>query len=372
MLLREMALDDGVEGALGGGAAAGRGRGPIGFADRYVVLDSFQKLRTSAIDRGEFTWNFNVQAPGSADAVGVVDRVDSVISAHIEAFPFPQIPEVAYDLAIAPGGLLLSNNNNGAGAPLLVPFNFATGTGAYPPEFLVTDAAAPPVAVSTLSPWIFNPYTQAPFGGRITVQLRDVGVQSIAGRYGGARHHFELALEPLALDGGAGVGGGQRLEARPIRDAFIFTDPVQSIHGLTLVFRNPDIPIQFDPDVFYNVPVDTVAGPYLRFNFAGHKLVAGDRIFVDGLASTLAGLNAYVNRPEGHVAGGVNPAAPIVPGAAIPDPYFCLDPTIGGATLAAAIAAAPPVTVRVAKRRLRITLRFRCLVPRRTNFITGV
>jgi hypothetical protein len=245
----------------------------------------------------------------------------------------------------------------------------------------------------------------------------EVGLQSYSDRFG-ARHHFEFTVGRRE---NAGLNPTM-LYARPPRgdwDVYTFTDPIKDIHGLTLQFRNPDHPVSFLPDVFYGVPLTyaTAGGTsYLQLNLpAGHGLRAGDRVFVTGCATGRAppqcrpageavtpanqflpvcpaggacpvppaafgGLDAYVNRPEGHVLNG-SPAAPLPPGAPIATPEVWTDPAIDIQNFLPLLAQAAlrpecpqpfpqTVNVYVAKRRLRIPLRVRRVVPRLTNYIS--
>lgn len=357
--------------------------GPHGISDQYVVLDSFCKLRESDVGRGEFRWNFMVQGVTGDQVVGVRDTLDNVIEIQLGAFTLPIPPEVPYVLQPPPaapaGGVIVrcQNNTNPVvastsgyapyaaplSAPTLVPN--AGSLGQYPAEALA--------AGTTLIPWVFNPYSQLPFGGRLTVQIREAGLQSFSD-LNGARHHFELAVGPPA-SGGAAVGPPAALLASPVNggrwDSYIFTEPLKDLHGATLVFRNPDTPVAFLPDVLYGVGVapDSGAspGPYLRFSAPGHGLAAGDRIFISDFASGRAALDAYVGRPEGHVVNG-DPASPLNPGLPLPGDTFWLDPAVS--TIDMTLPALPPVRVFIAKRRLRIPLRVRRVVARTTNYIS--
>lgn len=338
--------------------------GPRGVSDQYLVLDTYSKLRASRADRGEFAWNFMVQGATGDEVVGVRDTIETVIAIQIGGFALPIPPEVPYTLAAAPAAspsglsqLVLVHNNANA----LPPFNPLLAPTQYP-------ASAP-----AQTPWVSNPYSQLPYGGRITIQLREAGLQSYSDR-GGARHNFELAVDYF----GAGVGNPNMLVACPPYghqwDTYVFTEPLMDVHGLTLVFRNPDVPVRFLPDCLY----DTVAegdgaaapGPFLRFRAPGHGLLAGDRVMVTGYASGVPALDAYVNRPEGHVAAGDPQLPPLVPAAPIPTADdFWLDPCVGLVDLAA-LPASQTVTVYVAKRRMRIPVRIRRVVPRLTNYLS--
>jgi hypothetical protein len=335
---------------------------PYGISDQYVVLDTFAKKRESRVDRGEFSWNFMVQGVTGSEVLGVKDVVDTVIAIQVSSFILPVLPQVPYGLAdpppTSPSGtnrLVLLRNN----ASLL---------------------GGPPMSADPLATWVHAPYTQLASGGRFTVQIREAGLQSFSD-LGGARHHFEFAV--IATPGGTPTS----LTATPIQgflwDTFTFTDPLRDVHGITLVFRNPDVPVRFEPDCFYDVPAAgdgaVAPGPFLRFGAPGHGLAAGDRVFVTGYQSGIAPLDAYVNRPAGHVVGG-NPAdPPLGPGlllanAPFPGPYpdvFWLDPAVS------LVDFVPPpapqvVTVCVAKRRMRIPVRIRRIVDRLTNYLVPV
>jgi hypothetical protein len=347
-----------------------------GVSDQYMVLDSFVKLPESRIERGEFVWNFMVQGVTGDSVLGVRDRVDTVTEIQVAEFAMPIPPEVPYVLAAPPPAvtgtdqLVLVQNNTNAVAPFsptLVP-NVAP-FGQYPAAALV-----PPATVAT--PWVNNPYTQLPYSDRLTIQLKEAGLQSFSDR-NGARHHFEfVTYSPTVLGANPNM-----LLAAPLRgkrwDTFTFTDPLKDIHGLTLVFRNPDVPVRFLPDCFYGASVESdggaAPGPFLRVRAPGHALSAGDRVFVTGFSSGNRKLDSYINRDVGHVAAG-SPAAPLAPGTpiALADPdVFYLDPCVSIADLTVQVPQLPQiVTVYVAKRRLRIPIRMRRVVDRLTNYIT--
>ena len=396
-------------------AHAGRPQ-PRGVSDQYVVLDTFLKLRESATDRGEFRWNFMVQGVTGDEVIGVRDEIDNVIEIQIGAFAMPNPPEVPYVVENTAtlettGQYMLRGNNIGTTSTSKPPPKL--GINQYP-EALLVPGPGTTWNNTPLSPWVHNPYSQVPFFGGLTVQVCEAGLQSYSDRKG-ARHHFEFRL--TAPNDGANPN---MLLARPMRgtqwDTYTFTDPLKDIHGITLIFRNPDAPIHFLPDCLYGVTAKYNDPPFtfkaLRFYAPGHQLRMGDRIFVSGFKSGDAGLDAYVNRPEGLVASG-NFDSPIKlePGVAIAEAsledYFWTDPGIclqdvkfpwlvpdapavpavpaGPGGVPAAVPAVPAVpahtemrdelppqsvTVCVANRRMRIPMRIRRVVDRVPNHIT--
>jgi len=93
----------------------------------------------------------------------------------------------------------------------------------------------------------------------------------------------------------------------------------------------------------------------------GNNLAVGDRIFILGVQ--LAGINSdvvnkWLNRPEGHIVG--NGGFSALTGT------FRLHPDVSSAGLTL-----PNLTanIYIAKNRIRIPMRFRCVLPRTTNYI---
>ena len=90
-------------------------------------------------------------------------------------------------------------------------------------------------------------------------------------------------------------------------DTYVFTDPLQDVHGITLQFRGPDVPLSFQPDSYYSIPFITDASSNLCF-LAGPELInngtlnVGDRLFVQNFTSGNRTLDSYMNQPAGVVA----------------------------------------------------------------------
>lgn len=332
----------------------------FGVSDQYLILDTFHKVESSNIARGEFRWNFMVQGSTGDSVIGVRDKIDTVTEVQLGPFSMPILPEVPYvTLAAAPipdGRLILQRNNAspGGGAPALTP------TAQYPVSALG--------AGSTIAtPWPHNPYSQTPYFGQFTIQLQEAGLQSYSDA-AGARHHFDCRLKHSGPR-----SHPQMLEARPLRgwETFVFTDPLMDVHGLTLIFRGTDAPLKFLPDVLYAVDFTIVAG-FVMATATAHGLAMGDRVFVDGFSSGNLVLDAYMNRADGHVAAGDPSMPPPQPGTPLAASgwanVFWLDPAVGVASLAPA-PAATTANVRIAARRMRIPIRLRRVVPRVTQYI---
>jgi hypothetical protein len=341
---------------------------PHGVSDQYIILDSYQKLPESDIGRGVFRWNFMVQGITGDNTLGVRDVVDTVIEIEIGSFPMPVLPEVPYVLHETATTLttqflvLVHNNSNGASGP---------------PQLLGTQYPenVAPVPGTAFSPWVNNPYTQVPFGGRFTVQVGEAGLQSYSDN-NGARHSFEFELTSPASLG----SNPTMLLAAPTSGTYVYTDPLKDVHGITLTFRNPDVPLSFLPDCYYDavLELDGAAspGPYVRIRAPGHGLSAGDRVYITGLKTGASVLDAYVNRVAGHVAAGNPTLGPLAPGTPIiladPDVFYT-DPAISVLQLTAPVPVLPQsIVLYVAKRRLRIPMRLRRVVPRLTNYIVAI
>jgi hypothetical protein len=289
-------------------------------------------------------------------------------------FCLPILPEVSYKLVqpppISPSGtntiVLVHNNNNGLTGPPTLIQNIGN-YGQYPKEVLI-----PPDTF--VIPWINNPYTQLPFHNRISVQIKEAGLQSYSDR-NGARHHFDfIASYRPQLNTNPNI-----ISVRPLSgylwDTFVFTEPLQNIQTMTLVFRNPDNPIQFLPDCLYYAKAVSdnagAPGPFIRFEYSSHGLSMGDRIFITGFKSGQINLDSYINRSDGHVASGDPTQLPLQPGVLIPTlDYFWTDPAIGIVDLSPQPLLPQIVDICIAKRRIRIPVRVRRIVDKTTNYIT--
>ncbi len=347
--------------------------GVYGVSDQYVILDTFHKLQTSDVARGTFQWNFMVQGVTGNEVIGVKDKMSTVIAIQLGPFSMPILPEVEYTLRNVPfvptgtDQIGLYHNNDNAVAPMnpLLPVQ------QYPQGISYLLGAQ-------VNPWVNNPYTQFPSYGRFTIQIREAGLQSYSDG-DGARHHYDYTLSTTANSGGTNPN---MLAAVPQSgaywDTFIFTDPLEYVHGVTLVFRNPDAPIRFLPDCLYDVSVESdgtgYPGPFLRVRAPGFGLNWGDRIVIRGFESGNPNLDSLMNRENGFVAAGDPQAGALASGAPIavagdPDVFYT-DPAVSIHDLTVAVPALPQIVdVCIAKRRMRIPARFRTIVGRLTQYV---
>ena len=328
-----------------------------GVSDQYMVLDSFEKVESdSLMENGILKFNFMVQGVTRNQNIGVVDKIDTVIGIQVTDFCVPLLPLDVFD----PDDLVTLN-----------------------PAFSILDLTAN--GALPLGDQVSNPQSQVPFCGRITLFLQEIGLQSYSD-VDNRRHHFEFQAESVDPVNGEET---DRIHLKPLKhnDFFLFTNPIQDIHGLTLNFFNPQTPIRFPPDCLYGVTASSDASQLLTFSYTDMSnlvnLDVGDRIFIRGFQAQDASgkpyvtLNDYIARPQGHIVGlnGFNKTLPSssTSGTQI---TFRLNPDVSLLGLTPPIAANTPVvsktriTVCIAKNRIRIPMRFRRIVEGLTNYIT--
>ena len=295
-----------------------------GISDQYLVLDSAEKTRASRPDHGQLAFNFMVQGVTRDQDIGVRDVLDTIIEIQVVPFCIPLLPEEAY---------VVNNPVVNPALPRLVP------------------NPGPPAAGS-----LSGPLTQLPYCNRITMLLKEIGLQSITDA-DGKRHHFEFTASLAGPN-------SDRLLLTPVagQDTYVFTDPIKDIHGLTVCFFNPFEPVNLPADMLYSVtPTAVTAPPFLDLQLLtgqSHNLVPGDRIYVSGMSSADQAINSYVNRRGGLLVGAGTTATEIR-----------LNPDVDATALGVPPFASGPVDVVIAKNRIRIPLRLRRVVDRLTNYI---
>jgi len=348
------------------------------FIEQYVMLDSFVKVKNSATEAGEYQWVFNTQGQTLDEAVGIIGTLDNIIQVQIGTFYIP-IPEdaVYMDRRIESYGTiaLVQNNTSPIGEPPTL-IRQDGNYGQYTYSILYDGA-------TYKFPWPNNPFTQIPFANKISIQIKEASLQSYAG-FNNVRYNFEF----LAMHNNRINGNPNFVQVKPVNgarwDEYNFNTPLRNINTFTLVFRNPDHPINFEPDVMYRSFISLVADPnpplgsYLVVTTQfTHKLCAGDRIYIRNFSPSLPNgttnqlfpnyLVNYILRADGHTANAIIPGfgLSLDPAVTIPNPTdFGLDPAIKIlAPIDPNITISLPglVDIYIAKRRIRIPMKIKSI-----------
>lgn len=321
-----------------------------GIKDHYIVLDSYLAAERNP-RKGLWRFNFRQGGVAGEDVVGVRDTINTLIEVEVAGSCVGLPPPV--DPNASSTGLTL----NGA-----VPTYTGVGTGT----------------------------TQLSHCSRVTLQMRELGIQSFSD-FHSKHHHFEFSA---AATGGL-ADAETRLALTPVEERYVLTKPLQDLHGLTIQFNSPDEPLELPPSVIDNISLfaDDVAGEFVivgpatettggrALNFQD-LLQEGDRIYLDNVnldstVSRFTQLNAFLGRPEGHFVG---PAGIIhAPGTFTSPANSCFGiapgpdlPAMTGYALGTELAQAAgskPIRLRIAKNRVRVPMRLRCIVKGLTNYI---
>ena len=330
-----------------------------GISDQYIILDSFMKERDSDTRSGEFRWTFAVQSATKNNMIGVTDKLNDIIEIQVDKFHVPIPEDVKYEVipsdtaAYGLDRLFLFGPDGTTDAPLLDPIFY--------PNTLQT------------TPWIHNPYSQTPYSGCFTMQIREFGRQAYSSA-GGVFHQFEFNTSvPRSFKTAPNI-----LLADPINDKFIFTEPFRNLESMSVIFRNPDYPINFAPDTIYDAQIeecDYGGIACIRIVVENHGLLVGDRIFIKEANTGSSTINKHLIRHSGHIVmddlsednGSVTAAI----GTAINTPNsFMINPIISTADCRPDTVIKSYLIVQIAKRRIRIPMKIRRLVPHLTNHIT--
>jgi hypothetical protein len=94
----------------------------------------------------------------------------------------------------------------------------------------------------------------------------------------------------------------------PVNNLFIFTEPIIDFPSISLVFRNPDNTIVFEPDIinckFYCDFTSPINGKYfLSIVYENHNLLTDDRIYLKKFNSGYNYLDNYMNSQNGLLVG---------------------------------------------------------------------
>jgi len=351
------------------------------FIEQYIMLDSYVKIKNSSTEFGEFKWNFNTQGLTLDESVGVENNIDNVVLIQIGTFHIPIIEDAIYmDKRIESFGTikLIQNNTSALNEPPTLIRNDGR-YGQYTHSILNTS----PVLETYKFPWVNNPFTQIPFSNKITIQIKEANLQSYS-NFNNIRYNFEF----MAIHNNRLNVNPNFVEVKPINgarwDEFAFNNPLRNLNTMTLIFRNPDNTINFEPDVMYRSFISLVndptppAGSYIvvTTQFV-HKLNAGDRIYFKNFIPTLPDgttnllfpsyIIQYLHRTDGHTVNSIIPGFGISldPAISIPNETdFGLDPSIKLLDpIDPNILISMPglIDVFIAKRRLRIPMKIKSI-----------
>ena len=349
----------------------------LGISDHYMILDSYQKLEDSHPDRGEYKFHFNPRGATKDQAIGIRDDITRIIEMTVSKFTIPLTSLVSFD-----------TNVIDAIDPSLSVLNLTQNT-----------------AVPTADISIMTDRAQQYAHRRITMYMRDISAQSFIDNED-AHHHFEFETTGHG-HGSSTIPGhtnSNSILLTPIDDNYVFTDPINHVHGMVVNFFNPDYALKMPPDVIYGVSfyaMDTTSFSStniieIRFNEPTGQLtlLVGDRIFFKGFENYYDEkitqnhtLNRYINRPEGHIIG-LDPISTSTVGGIVlstNNTYklylnpiiqtISLDgPTGSGSTYSDGdeIKSKTRVNMYIAKNRIRIPIRFRTLTKKYTNGIVAI
>jgi hypothetical protein len=280
----------------------------FGVSDNYLVLDSFTKSPVSSdLERGEISWNIQIQGSTNVEqgVIGSINLLDTVIEMELGSFTLPILKEVPYP----PLNSLNSNNisliqNNS------IPDNSLNLSPVLQPQQIPRQA--PPSLPTTNPPneipWSNNPLTQTPFGGLMTIQVKEAGVQAYSGGHTSALYHFIYQIQYRSVAFGTNPNETNIVPMFESSNLFIFTDPISEFTTITLIFRNPDYAIFFEPDIIScKIECDfthAIGGKYfLSLKYNNHNLLTEDRIYIKNFNSGLYQLDNYINAQTGLLVG---------------------------------------------------------------------
>lgn len=354
----------------------------------HLMLDSFLKLRNSDTLNGEFNWQLSINNQSSIEAIGIYGKISNIVSIQIGSFYIPILEDTIYMDPISVAGqnpgvtYTLHQNNTSSNNEPSTMIRQDGDYGQYPYSILLDNT-------TYRFPWINNPLSQIPFANKISIQIKETGQQSYS-NYNDVRYNFEFIAVPHSRT----HGNPNFIELIPCNgdnwDEYKFIIPINNLTTISMVFRNPDYPIKFEPDIYYGATID---GHFTALPFPQvyiilrtpipHKLLAGDRIYLRNFIPYYVTDKTKINedfpkvllyhllRIEGHTVNSLVPGLGLSldPGTPIPTAFeFGLDPAIkverffGPDELRVVSNSLPgTIDIIIAKRRLRIPMKIKCL-----------
>lgn len=301
--------------------------GEKGLSDQYIMLDSFKKNPNSRVDQGEFIFDLAIQGSTGENVIGVRDKLDNVIEIQIGAFYMPPMPLITY----------------------------GTDDG----TFAITNA---PANLSQFYP-----------GQNISLYIKETGLQSFSDS-NGKRHNFDLNIKteqyPITsiTNPAAGIYNNSALAEPYVGwDMYKFTDPIMDLARITLQFSTPDLPLNFYNDTFY-VTTSPITAPdelqivnkdlydALAISYYSNNNDILKKIIISGFNCSSKRAYDIINNPYGVIA---TLTAPNI---------IKINPTITFLVNVPSF----NIKVQVLQNRVRIPLKVRRLISRKTNSIIPV
>lgn len=275
----------------------------FGVSDSYLILDSFTKAAASELEQGVLSWNIQTQGPTNVDQgiIGSMRLLGTVIEIELGSFTLPILKENEYPINTITEKKLNNSNisliqNNSSGNNLIptLPLN------QIPPEAQIYNT-------NTHAPWFTNPLSQTPFSGQITIQIKEAGAQAYSGGHiSGSLHHFIFQIQYNSNQ--ISPNSASVVPMSEGSNLYIFTEPIIDFNTITLLFRNPDYPINFESDIINSDIIcnfeNSINGKYfLQFYCKNHNLLTEDRIYLKNIKIGIQNLDAYLNSTNGLLVG---------------------------------------------------------------------
>ena len=318
LLLGEMFRQD-KEDSIGMDWIGGRGvDSRLGVSDSYLVLDSVERdLNSSNIKEGLFKFIIRGEGITGDGYIGTKIQLHNIIEIEANSFIFPVLPCRKYTLNEQS---TTSVNGIDATMPILVPNvcedpMTVSEIPCYPcnePDTLPTkENYLDKDPCSACDPCTICPdYLSQLSRSRIQVAIQEVSEQAISDA--GGKHH---SLEFDVVNYNRRDAQLTNIYASPINFGYIFTDPINHLDTLTIIFRNHmGMPITFNPDLLNNSVLNCVSFVYSNTVPVNPDIPANIPYPVDTLLPTVPPLPPNAIGPPPVL--GPNEALPAIP------PYY--------------------------------------------------
>ena len=301
--------------------------GEKGISDQYLMLDSFKKNPNSRVDQGEFIFDLAIQGSTGDSVIGVRDKLDNVIEIQIGSFYMPPMPLITY-----------GTTNDGT--------------------FTISNTTTN-IDLSQFYP-----------GQNISLYIKETGLQSFSD-INGKRHNFDLNIKNtqysvVTATSISTFNSSAMAEPCVGWDMYKFTDPIMDLSRITLQFSSPDLPLKFYNDTFY-VSTLPITGGITELQIVNADLYnaltlikyttnhIASRIVISGFNCSSKLAFDIINNPYGVV--------PILTGGTV---------TINPALTFSVDVPSFNIKVQVLQNRVRIPLKVRRLISRKTNSIIPI